>query len=270
MRRARSRPSRRRSDPNRSTLSTSKITPWASPLDIIELPPYGGDTASATHAEEHRPHHGGRRPPAPDGTARWARHTRSAASCRVALEEQCLRQRHVGDLLRVHALVRRVDRGERLLDSDQRDLRSRGRWLRGRCRAGWSRPDPVPRHRPAVDATASPSPSPGSGPVRRGARKGSPDASTSTAPGPATAPPRAGGRRGPPGLLGRDGRRDAQVQACSGPGHDGRGRPDARVGSRFPTMVSAGRAHSMSATVPSPSSETPSSTPASRRNCSGG
>jgi hypothetical protein len=29
----------RRTDPNRSTLSTLKITPWASPLDIIELQP---------------------------------------------------------------------------------------------------------------------------------------------------------------------------------------------------------------------------------------
>ena len=41
-------------------------------------------------------------------------------------------------------------------------------------------------------------------------------------------------------------------------------------GQSMPRMVIAGRAQSMSETLPSPSSDTPSSTPASARNCSGG
>ncbi len=41
-------------------------------------------------------------------------------------------------------------------------------------------------------------------------------------------------------------------------------------GQSMPSTVTAGRAHNMSDTVPSPSSCTPSSRPASPRNCSGG
>ena len=41
-------------------------------------------------------------------------------------------------------------------------------------------------------------------------------------------------------------------------------------GQSMPRMVIAGRAHSMSLTLPSPRSDAPSSTPASLRNCSGG
>ena len=41
-------------------------------------------------------------------------------------------------------------------------------------------------------------------------------------------------------------------------------------GQSMPSTVTAGRAQSMSDTLPSPSSVTPSSTPASVRNCSGG
>ena len=41
-------------------------------------------------------------------------------------------------------------------------------------------------------------------------------------------------------------------------------------GQSMPRMVTAGRAHNMSDTLPSPSRDTPSSTPASLRNCSGG
>ena len=41
-------------------------------------------------------------------------------------------------------------------------------------------------------------------------------------------------------------------------------------GQSMPRIVSAGRAHNMSETVPSPSSEAPSTSPASSANCSGG
>jgi hypothetical protein len=41
-------------------------------------------------------------------------------------------------------------------------------------------------------------------------------------------------------------------------------------GQSIPKIVTAGRAQSMSLTLPSPTSDTPSSTPASPRNCSGG
>ena len=75
---------------------------------------------------------------------------------------------------------------------------------------------------------------------------------------------------GRPGLA-----RERRPGGCAGSAAPGPGarrpRPTRRrAGSRSRRCVIAGRAHSMSATVPSPSSETPSSTPASSRNRSDG
>src|SRR5215210_5260180 len=53
----------------------------------------------------------------------------STATSPVLLQEQRLRERHIGDLLRVHALVRCMDQGQWFLDPDEDDLSF---WVGGR------------------------------------------------------------------------------------------------------------------------------------------
>jgi hypothetical protein len=81
---------------------------------------------------------------------------RDAAGCyvralrrklRVDLQKTCLGEHHVGDLLRRYALVRRVNRGQWLLDPDQHDFGCGVSGGEGAPRSVVAAPRRSPRHR---------------------------------------------------------------------------------------------------------------------------
>ena len=201
----------------------------------------------------------------PDSSTR--RQVAAAYACRNSASAQAMRSISLGS----HALVRGVDQGERLLDAHQDQL-GVGVGLREhvaqRDRAALAEE----RHGPARTPPSSPRASPRTPARRCRARNG--DAgrlgrrrSTATPHGAAARRcslsarlglVRLGARAGSAGSAGRSPRaRSPPLDPTTG-------------GQSMPRMVTAGRAQSMSETVPEPSSDSPSAMPTSLRKASVG